>query len=183
MAPQRQTAGTTKSRTPGSQNRPLTIKTGIQKTKGIDDKTNGASGRKTKVENKACNQGDVIDASTEAAPKRKRSGKKKKEKFMEDELLTEAQKSDKLRRYDRWIPDIGHRKRVATRPDSVPYELWMSYCMMDEYIYRQSLTAQEVAALPLIDEVFLHKQDGPKPITPPGFRWDEEKELVPISTQ
>ena len=123
-------------------------------------------------EDKANLKRDAPDADIGPAPKRKRGGRKKKEKFMDDDLLTAAEKADKMRRSDRWIPDIGLRRRVATKPESVPHELWMSYCMMDEYIYRQSLTDDEVTLLPFIDEVFIYKQDGPKPKTPPGFCWD-----------
>ena len=177
MAPRRDTAGEAKGSPSTSK-----AKSGFEKRKYTDNKPKGTGRKKVKTEDKANAILNPINAGTEATPKRKRNTKKKKEKFMEDDLLTPAQKSDKTRRNDRWIPDIGFRKRVATRPDSVPQELWMSYCMMDAYIYRESLSAEEVSDLPLIDEVFSYKQDGPKPTTPTGFCWDDEKELVPVST-
>ena len=147
-------------------------------TKSKARKTKDETDREFEREDKDNRKRDATDTDIEPVPKRKR-GRKKKEKFMDDDLLTVAEKADKLRRSDRWIPDIGLRKRVAMKPESVPYELWMSYCMMDEYIYRQSLSDEDVALLPFIDEVFRYKQDGPKPKTPPGFCWDAERDLAP----
>lgn len=123
------------------------------------------------------------------APARKRGGKKKiEEKFMDDFLLDdelpeeEEGKAEHLNRSERYIPDIELRKRPVTKPANVPYQLWMAYCMMEEFIYRQSLTEEEVLASPLIDDVLLFRQGGPKPCSPPGFKWDEDGNLVPCVT-
>ncbi len=119
------------------------------------------------------------------APGRKRSGKKKKKKqqenFMDDLLASdgETEKVDRLRRSVCWIPDMEHRKHPTTKPDKVPSQLWMSYCMMEEFVYRQALTEEEVLSLPLIDDVFIYKQGGSRPLPPPGFHWDDNRNLVP----
>jgi hypothetical protein len=58
----------------------------------------------------------------------------------------------------------------------------LSYQYLDEYMYLHSLSPAELEALPLREDVQRYKDtDGaPKPIPPPGFRWDEHRELVPV---
>ncbi|GAP86255.1 hypothetical protein SAMD00023353_1801610 [Rosellinia necatrix] len=89
-----------------------------------------------------------------------------------------------LRRGRRWIPDIGRRgPRPAQRPPGVPHTLWMAYAHLDDFVYRHSLAPAEVEALPLLDDVIEYQNsDGrsPRPVTPPGHRWDDHLELVPI---
>ncbi|KAI1474580.1 hypothetical protein K445DRAFT_14084 [Daldinia sp. EC12] len=120
-------------------------------------------------------------------PKRIRNKKKKSEEdmYMDDFLLSEEEDRQPggLRRAERWIPDIEHRRRVGRKPQNVPSQLWMSYCLMDDYIYRQSLTEEEVLAHPLLDDVLEFQQGGnsTKPIPPVGYRWDDKRKLVPIS--
>ncbi|KAI0109787.1 hypothetical protein F4814DRAFT_424598 [Daldinia grandis] len=121
-------------------------------------------------------------------PKAKRGrGKKKKSEedmYMDDFLLSDEENvhSGDLRRAERWIPEIEHRRRLGQKPRSVPSQLWMSYCLMDDYIYRQSLTDEEVLAHPLIDDVleFQHGGGSDKIVLPPGFQWDEKRRLVPV---
>ncbi|KAI1759780.1 hypothetical protein GGR53DRAFT_512554 [Hypoxylon sp. FL1150] len=84
-----------------------------------------------------------------------------------------------LRRGDRWIPEIEHRRRATRKPAGVPHGLWMSYRFLDDYMYRMALTEEEVLAHPLLDDMYCFQSGGPQPVTPPGFRWDE-KELVPF---
>ncbi|KAI0597476.1 hypothetical protein F4775DRAFT_602696 [Biscogniauxia sp. FL1348] len=101
--------------------------------------------------------------------------------FGSDDDDDEADTADRrrLQRGDRWIPDMEHRGRPAHRPPHVAHQLWMSYCLLDDYIYRESLTPDEVVAFPLMDDVYTYQHGGPKPITPPGFRWDRHRQLVP----
>ncbi|KAI1126190.1 hypothetical protein F5Y10DRAFT_267324 [Nemania abortiva] len=84
---------------------------------------------------------------------------------------------------DRWIPDFEHRTRPTHKPPRVPYSLWLSYKHLDDYIYRHSLSNAELEALPLLEDVHRYQDsDGrtPRPITPPGWEYDENLELVPI---
>ncbi|KAI1382662.1 uncharacterized protein F4822DRAFT_435337 [Hypoxylon trugodes] len=120
--------------------------------------------------------------------KRKRN-KKSAEKFM-DGFLSEPEEGtddsygkrdgDRVRREDRWIPKMEHRgRRPAEKPKNVPYHVWMSYCFLDDYIYRYSMTAEEALTLPLMDDVFSFQSGGSQPVTPAGFRWNDDKELQP----
>ncbi|KAI0449986.1 hypothetical protein F5B21DRAFT_529395 [Xylaria acuta] len=107
----------------------------------------------------------------------------KEKKYMDDILNEEDSRGDELERAKRWIPDFEHRRRPTIQPSKVPYGLWMSYKHLDDYIYRHSLSPAEVQALPLLDDVHGYQNsDGraPKPITPPGYQFDENLELVPI---
>lgn len=177
----------------------LTTKAGVQKSKGRGKNTKKDTPSKIKSDHAAI-LNEVLSSENDLSPllddelktgpsgrtpakktpARKRGGKKKKkeEKFMDD-FLTPEEAADQLRRSERWIPDIELRTRPTTKPDSIPIQLWMSYCMMEEFVYRQSLTEEEVLSLPLIDDVFIYKQGGPMPSAPPGYYWDEEKNLVP----
>lgn len=50
-------------------------------------------------------------------------------------------------------------------------------------MYRCSLSVAEVEALPLLADVHEYQDsDGrtPKPITPPGYEFDDHLELVPV---
>ncbi|KAI1141989.1 hypothetical protein F5Y05DRAFT_369375 [Hypoxylon sp. FL0543] len=127
------------------------------------------------------------------APKSKRGRKKKKpaeEMYMDDFLLSDEEgeageglgkEGERgLRREDRWIPDIEHRGRPARKPKNVPYQIWMSYTLLDDYIYRQSLTDEEALTHPLMDDVYLFQNGGPQPVTPAGFQWNDRRRLVPV---
>ncbi|KAI5926174.1 hypothetical protein F4810DRAFT_655804 [Camillea tinctor] len=118
--------------------------------------------------------------------KRGRLGRKPRpeKKFMDDIFGSDddADAADHLQRGDRWIPDMEHRRRPACKPPRVPHQLWMSYCLLDDYIYRESLTQDEVLSFPLMDDVYTYQHGGPKPITPPGYQWDSHRQLVPEDT-
>ncbi|RYC55217.1 hypothetical protein CHU98_g10993 [Xylaria longipes] len=123
---------------------------------------------------------------TEARPPkskgRARRNAKGDKKYMDD-ILNEEDSLGDDRRAKRWIPDFEHRTRPIRQPAGVPYGLWVSYKHLDDYIYRHSLSQAEVEALPLLDDVHEYQNsDGraPKPITPPGYQFDENLELVPI---
>ncbi|KAI0848048.1 hypothetical protein F5Y00DRAFT_270477 [Daldinia vernicosa] len=118
--------------------------------------------------------------------KRGRGRKKKSEEdmYMDDFLLSDEETGHPggLRRAERWIPEMEHRRRPGQKPRNIPSQLWMSYCLMDDYIYRQSLTDEEVLAHPLMDDVLEYQQGGSsaKVVPPPGFQWNEKRRLVPI---
>ncbi|KAI0888587.1 uncharacterized protein GGS22DRAFT_60845 [Annulohypoxylon maeteangense] len=141
---------------------------------------------------------DVAPDNRNVAPpkstKRKRAHKRKQsvDMYMDyflksDEDGEEDTKGGKgteqLRRGDRWIPDIEHRGRPSRKPEAVPYQIWMAYSLMDDYIYRHSITREEVLTHPLMDDVYSFQNGGPQPVTPAGFRWDEWKNLVPVQVK
>ncbi|KAI0128117.1 hypothetical protein F4776DRAFT_629313 [Hypoxylon sp. NC0597] len=143
---------------------------------GITSEPNGASST-------------IIQASPKVAKsKRGRKRKRAEEMYMDDILLSDegetgkgsGEGGDRLRRADRWIPDIEHRVRIASKPKNVPCQMWMSYTLLDDYIYRQSLTEEQVLTHPLMDEIYTFQNGGPKPTTPPGFQWGDRKRLVHI---
>ena len=72
----------------------------------------------------------------------------------------------KPKRANRWIPDMEHRRRPASRPPGTHDSLWLSYQYLDEYMYLHSLSPAELEALPLREDVQRYKDtDGaPKPI-------------------
>ncbi|KAI0860029.1 hypothetical protein F4860DRAFT_525608 [Xylaria cubensis] len=112
-----------------------------------------------------------------------RARRNAKAKYMDDILEEEEGPADELQRGKRWIPDFEHRTQTTQRPEGIPYGLWMSYKHMDEYIYRHALSPEEIERLPLLDEVHEYQNsDGtaPKPITPPGYQFDKNLELVPV---
>ncbi|CAJ2513914.1 Uu.00g020330.m01.CDS01 [Anthostomella pinea] len=85
---------------------------------------------------------------TAKSPRMARKGRKnrkrntpKTEKFMDDILMSDDEPEDSLQRSERWIPDMELRRRPSEKPAHMPHVLWMSYYFLDEYIYRQSLTA------------------------------------------
>ncbi|KAI2602145.1 hypothetical protein GGR54DRAFT_535129 [Hypoxylon sp. NC1633] len=132
--------------------------------------------------------------NAKSAKKKRGRGKKKPESemYMDDILLSDKEEDEgdkakevvgdgRLRREDRWIPDMEHRgKRPEQKPKLVPYQVWMSYCLLDDYIYRNSLTADQIRKHPLMDEVYSFQNGGQQPVTPAGFQWDGRQRLVPI---
>ncbi|KAI1172619.1 hypothetical protein F4777DRAFT_497097 [Nemania sp. FL0916] len=120
---------------------------------------------------------------THTSPKGSKS-KRKEKKYMDDTVSVKNERhDDHLQRGDRWIPDFEHRPRLTRQPNGVPYSLWMAYKHLDDYIYRHSLSAAEIEALPLLEDVHAYQDSdgrGPKPLTPPGYQYDEHLELVPV---
>ncbi|ETS81863.1 hypothetical protein PFICI_06865 [Pestalotiopsis fici W106-1] len=139
--------------------------------------------------------------------------------------------ADPLSRQDRWIPELGQRTQVSTKPPAsrLAPELWASYCALDDYIYiqylkdlpdqeqspslprgqrlqpserptyvdatlwmvyrmldgwifRASLSAEEAITFPLMDDVMEFQCEGgdAQPVAPKGWRW-EDRELVPVA--
>ncbi|KAI1373968.1 hypothetical protein F4677DRAFT_427792 [Hypoxylon crocopeplum] len=116
---------------------------------------------------------------------RQRKRLAKEDKYMDNFLLSDEDvegegEGEQLWRQDRWIPDIEHRWRVTQKPKNVPHQIWMSYTLLDDYIYRQSLTDDEARSFPLIDDVFIFQNGGPQPAAPAGFQWDKNDRLVPL---
>ncbi|KAI1185540.1 hypothetical protein F5B17DRAFT_445654 [Nemania serpens] len=112
-----------------------------------------------------------------------RGSTKKGKRYMDDIVGADDHPEDGLQRGRRWIPDFQHRTKPVHKPHGVPYSLWMAYTHLDDYMYRYSLSAAEVEALPLLEDVHEYQDsDGrtPKPITPPGYEFDDHLELVPI---
>ncbi|KAI0521420.1 hypothetical protein F5B22DRAFT_662540 [Xylaria bambusicola] len=104
-----------------------------------------------------------------------------KKKYMDD--ILEDNIDEEIKRGKRWIPDLAHRKRPNSQPLGVPFALWTAYKHLDDYMYRHSLSNEDLEALPLLEDVHQYQDsDGklPQPITPPGFQWDENLELVPL---
>lgn len=87
---------------------------------------------------------------------------------------------DELGLSGRHIPQIGQRRRVGKKPVKVPFTIWMAYKQLDEFVYRRSLSDEEVAALPTDDDAFdFQGSDGKEPPSlPTGFRWNPQKKLV-----
>ncbi|KAF2967530.1 hypothetical protein GQX73_g6033 [Xylaria multiplex] len=109
--------------------------------------------------------------------------KAKGKKYVDDILDPQDHIGDLLGRENRWIPNFEHRKRPAVKPPGIPFSLWMSYKHLDDFIYRYSLSQAELEAMPMLEDVHEYQDsDGrtPKPITPPGYRWDENLELIPM---
>ncbi|KAI2628309.1 hypothetical protein GGS21DRAFT_492629 [Xylaria nigripes] len=113
----------------------------------------------------------------------------REEKYVDDMLVKEnealAEDPDRdLKREERWIPTFAQRKRTIEKPLCVSYSVWMAYRHLDEIIYRSSLSREELLALPLLEEVYEYQDKNgqvPRPITPPGFRWNENLELELVS--
>ncbi|KAI1202270.1 hypothetical protein F5X97DRAFT_345411 [Nemania serpens] len=112
-----------------------------------------------------------------------RGSTKKGKKYMDDIIGADDCPEDGLQRDNRWIPSFEYRTKPIHKPHGVPYSLWMSYIHLDDYMYRCSLSVAEVEALPLLADVHEYQDsDGrtPKPITPPGYEFDDHLELVPV---
>lgn len=62
--------------------------------------------------------------------------------------------TDPLKRAERWIPEIGFRRRVGRKPAGIPFSIWTAYKSLDDYVYRQSLSDEDVAALPMEDDIW-----------------------------
>ncbi|KAI0547611.1 hypothetical protein F4679DRAFT_586280 [Xylaria curta] len=123
------------------------------------------------------------EARTPKSKGRSRRNAKGEKKYMDDILEEEEGLGDELQRGKRWIPDFEHRTRPIHRPAGISYGLWMSYKYLDEFIYRYSLSPADIEKLPLLDDVLEYQNsDGtaPKPITPPGYQFDENLELIPV---
>ncbi|KAI1300933.1 hypothetical protein F5Y03DRAFT_396897 [Xylaria venustula] len=116
-------------------------------------------------------------------PKAQGYRKSKGKKYMDDFIDMKDHAEDELQREQRWIPDFAHRKRPNNQPPGVPFSLWMSYKHLDDYMYRHSLSREELESLPLLDDVHEYQNsDGrkPRPITPLGYQWDDHLELMPV---
>ncbi|KAI0406887.1 hypothetical protein F4802DRAFT_556501 [Xylaria palmicola] len=134
-------------------------------------------------------QGQLLGLAAQLSPtspapshRGRRHGRAEK-KYMDDLPSTEHAVGDGLQRGQRWIPDFEHRTRPTHQPHAVPFSLWLAYRHLDDYIYRHSLSQAEVEALPLLEDVHEYQNSdgrGPKPITPPGYQWDKNLELVPL---
>ncbi|KAI1208352.1 uncharacterized protein F4807DRAFT_430967 [Annulohypoxylon truncatum] len=144
-------------------------------------------------------ESEVISPGIQSAPtpkptkpnKRGRKRRQSVDMYMDYFLLSDEEgegekkkqggkETEQLRRGDRWIPDMEHRGRLSRKPNAVPYQIWMAYSLMDDYIYRHSITDAEVLTHPLMDDVYSFQNGGPQPVTPAGFQWDERRNLVPI---
>lgn len=91
----------------------------------------------------------------------------------------EPDQNDVLGLSGRHIPQIGQRRRVGRKPAACPFSIWMAYKQLDDFVYRHSLSDEEVVALPTDDEAFIFQGgDCDEPSLPPGFSWDENKRLV-----
>lgn len=100
-------------------------------------------------------------------------------RFMDESEFLEPDENDELGLSSRHIPHIGLRRRVSKKPSHVPFNIWMAYKQMDDFVYRQSLSEREVLALPSDDDAFAFQgHDGAKPSLPPGFSWDDKRRLV-----
>ncbi|KAI1148275.1 hypothetical protein F4825DRAFT_470517 [Nemania diffusa] len=117
------------------------------------------------------------------SPGQDRRNRKGDKKYMDENFGVDDSAEGALQRSDRWIPNFEYRSRPTHKPRGVPHSLWMSYTHLDDYIYRQSLSPAEVEALPLLEDVYEYQNSNgrtPRPITPPGFTYDENLELVPV---
>lgn len=100
-------------------------------------------------------------------------------RYTDAEEFLEPDENDGLGLSGRHIPQIGARRRVGKKPPKVPFSIWMAYKQLDDFVYRHSLSEEEVAALPTDDEAFDFQGGGGKePSLPHGFVWDDTKRLV-----
>ncbi|KAI1328363.1 hypothetical protein F5Y16DRAFT_159809 [Xylariaceae sp. FL0255] len=117
-------------------------------------------------------------------PKFKPRSNRRGKKFMDDEPELSDDEADSQQRWDRWIPNIEYRERLTQRPRGVNRILWNSYVQLDEHIYRLSRSEAQLQSLPLLNDVHLYQdENGPKPVTPPGFQWDSDRNLIPIKKE
>ncbi|XXG99469.1 hypothetical protein Hte_005808 [Hypoxylon texense] len=125
--------------------------------------------------------------SVKSKRSRPRKRRAKEELYMDEFLASDAEEVKEtqaqpipLRRGDRWIPEIEHRRRVTKRPSNVPSQVWISYCLLDDYIYRNSLSDEEVLKLPFLDDVLDFQMGRGQPVALEGYHWNSKKHLVPI---
>ncbi|KAI0159607.1 hypothetical protein GGR57DRAFT_499932 [Xylariaceae sp. FL1272] len=109
---------------------------------------------------------------------KKHKAKKREKKYMDDESEM-AQRTENAE--GRWIPPPVFRRRPVVRPESIPFGLWRAYELLDEHIYRQSLSQEGLEALPLESDVHSYEDEGeePAPRLPEGFVWDDNRNPVP----
>lgn len=100
-------------------------------------------------------------------------------RYIDEAEFFEPDENDELGLSGRHIPQIGARLRVSKKPAKVPFSIWMAYKQLDDFVYRHSLSKEEVLALPTDDEAFVFQGDGgEEPSLPPGFAWDNTRRLV-----
>ena len=129
----------------------------------------------------------ILDAAAETLPDRtppahntreSRRGRPAKRYIDADEFLG-PEENDELGLSGRHIPQIGLRRRVGRKPAKVPFSIWMAYKQLDDFVYRQSLSEEEVVALPTDDDAFdFQGGGGEAPSLPGGFAWDANKRLL-----
>lgn len=130
---------------------------------------------------------NILDAAAETLPgktpsahntRESRRGRSTKRYIDADEFLG-PEEDDELGLSGRHIPQIGLRRRVGRKPAKVPFSIWMAYKQLDDFVFRHSLTEEEVVALPTDDDVFdFQGGDGDAPSLPGGFAWDANKRLL-----
>lgn len=129
----------------------------------------------------------ILDAAAVTQPDRPpptqhwRDGRRGRfaKRYVDTAEFLEPDENDELGLSGRHIPQIGVRRRVAKKPASVPFSIWMAYKQLDDFVYRHSLSVEEVAALPTDDDAFeFQSGGGEEPSVPLGFFWDAEKRLV-----
>ncbi|KAF7533839.1 hypothetical protein G7054_g6723 [Neopestalotiopsis clavispora] len=76
----------------------------------------------------------------------------------------------------------GQRTQPSERPSCVDATLWMVYRMLDGWIFRASLSAEEAITYPLMDDVMEFQCEGgdKQPVAPKGWKW-EGRELVSLA--
>ncbi|KAI3401974.1 hypothetical protein diail_3948 [Diaporthe ilicicola] len=125
---------------------------------------------------------DVLAQSpkTTTAPSQIRLGRRGRPKnnYVDDGEILDIDENDELGLSGRHIPQIGLRRRVGKKPTKVPFSIWMAYHQLDDFVYRNSLSEEEVVALPTDDEVFDFHSGGEAPGLPSDFTWDNKKRLI-----
>lgn len=129
----------------------------------------------------------ILDAAAVTQPDRPpqaynwRDGRRGRfaKRYIDATEFLESEENDELGLSGRHIPQIGLRRRVGRKPAKVPFSIWMAYKQLDDFVYRHSLTEEEVVALPSDDDAFeFQGSGGEEPSLPVGFAWDEKKRLV-----
>lgn len=100
-------------------------------------------------------------------------------RYIDAAEFLEPEENDELGLSGRHIPHISLRRRVGRKPAKVPFSIWMAYKQLDDFVYRHSLSDEEVVALPTDDDAFdFQGGGGEEPSLPVSFAWDDEKRLV-----
>lgn len=129
----------------------------------------------------------ILDAAAVTQPERpppkntRRDGRRGRvaKRCIDTAEFLEPDQNDVLGLSGRHIPQIGQRRRVGRKPAACPFSIWMAYKQLDDFVYRHSLSDEEVVALPTDDDAFIFQGgDCEEPSLPPGFFWDENKRLV-----